>query len=155
MIRAFLDSSVLFASCVSLKGASREIVQQGLRGMVVLVISPVVLDEVERNLAEFPRYAMEALAVFHQYVDSVPFQIVQATQRQVRQAARYTALKDAPIVAAAKRAKVDYLASLDRRHLVGVELVAQRSGLQIVLPEELLRAIREQTSRSGAEPANS
>ena len=135
MIRAFLDSSVLFSSCVSLKGASREIIQHGLRGTVVLVISQVVLQEVERNLAEFPRRAKEALAVFHEYVDSVPFAVVKATNRQVQQAARYTASKDAPIVAAAKRAKVDYLVSLDRKHLVGVEVVARRSGLTIVLPD--------------------
>lgn len=41
----------------------------------------------------------------------------------------YTALKDGPIVAAAKRAQVDYLVSLNRRHLVGVAEVAQRSGV--------------------------
>jgi predicted nucleic acid-binding protein len=60
------------------------------------------------------------------------------------QAAEYCALKDAPIVAAAKRAQVDYLVSLDRRHLVGVKEVAQRSGLKIVLPSELLEKIRRQ-----------
>src|SRR5258708_1412723 len=110
MIRAFLDSSVLFSSCVSLKGASREIIQQALRGPVSLVLSPVVVEEVARNLAAFQRGSTEALAVFQQYVASVPFETVRATERQVQQAARYTALKDAPIVAAAQRAKVDYLA---------------------------------------------
>ena len=144
MIRAFLDSSVLFSSCVSFKGASHEIIKQGLRGTVALVISNVVLEEVERNLAEFPRGAAEALAVFHQYVDSVPFEIVRATERQVRQAAQYTEEKDAPIVAAAIRARVDYLATLDRKHLVGVAVVAERSGLKIVLPEALLGEIRNQ-----------
>ncbi len=59
-------------------------------------------------------------------------------------AATYTFLKDAPIVAAAKKATVDYLVSLDRKHLVGVQEVAQGSGLTIVLPEALLDAIRRQ-----------
>ena len=49
----------------------------------------------------------------------------------------------AAIVAAAKTAEVDYLVSLDRRHLVGVAEVAQGSGLTIMLPEELLRRMRE------------
>jgi hypothetical protein len=56
----------------------------------------------------------------------------------------YTFPKDAPIVAAAKKAQVDFVASFDRKHLVGVPHVAQRSGLAIVLPEQLLAAIRGQ-----------
>jgi hypothetical protein len=56
----------------------------------------------------------------------------------------YTHLKDAPIVAAAKRAEVDYLVSLDRKHLVGKADVADRSRLNIVLPSELLRTVREE-----------
>ena len=67
------------------------------------------------------------------FLDTVPFETVRPSKRQVLQAAQYSALKDAPIVAAAKRAQVDYLVSLDRRHLVGVPEVAQRSGLKIVL----------------------
>ncbi len=62
-----------------------------------------------------------------------------STKDEVLQVAAYTVLKDAPIVAAAKRAEVDYLVSLDRRHLVGVEAVSEGSGLKIVLPDELLR----------------
>jgi hypothetical protein len=41
-----------------------------------------------------------------------------------------------------KRAQGDFLVSLDRRHLVGQPDIAQRSGLRIVLPEELLEALR-------------
>jgi hypothetical protein len=50
----------------------------------------------------------------------VPFETVHPSKEQVLGAAQYTAVKDAPIVAAAKRARADYLVSLDRRHLVGI-----------------------------------
>ena len=76
--------------------------------------------------------------MFQQIVDSVPFEVTTPTPEEVRSAASYTAVKDAPIVAAAKRAEVDYLVSLDRRHLVGQPHIAQCSGLKIVLPDELL-----------------
>jgi len=141
MIRAFIDASVLFAASFSPTGASREIIRQAIRGKVTLVASKLVYDEAEKNLAD---KAPEALAAFHQFVDAVPFETVRPSKRQVLQAAEYSALKDAPIVAAAKRAQVDYLVSLDRRHLVGVKEVAQRSGLKIVLPSELLEEIRRQ-----------
>ena len=49
---------------------------------------------------------------------------------------------DASVVFAASYSPIDYLASLDRRHLVGVPEVAQGSGLNIVLPEEFLAALR-------------
>lgn len=75
---------------------------------------------------------------------SVPFEIVTATIEEVQHAAGYTKLKDAPIVAAAKHADVDYLVSLDRKDLVDVPEVSQRSGLTIVLPEDALAAIRRQ-----------
>jgi predicted nucleic acid-binding protein len=143
MIRAFIDASVLFAASLSPTGASREIIRQAVRGQVALVASKLVYEEVEKNLAD---KAPEALPAFRQFLDTVPFETVRPTKRQVLQAAQYSALKDAPIVAAAKRARVDYLVSLDRRHLVGVKEVAQRSGLKIVLPSELLGEVRRQAA---------
>lgn len=138
MIRAFMDASVLFSASYSSTGASREVTRLAFQGKVQLVISEDVVEEAERNLAV---KRPDALAVLHQILDSVPFQTVTPTREQVQQAASYTANKDAPIVAAAKRAQVDYLVSLDRRHLVDVPKVAKRSGLKIVLPEEALRQI--------------
>ena len=141
MIRAFIDSSVLFTACVSIRGASYAIIGQAIQGNVHLAISRLVLQETEKNLL---LKAPEALPLFHQFINSVPFTLVYPTKDEVLQVAAYTVLKDAPIVAAAKTAEVDYLVSLDRRHLVGVEAVSEGSGLKIVLPDELLRQIRLQ-----------
>jgi hypothetical protein len=102
------------------------------------VVSQLVLEEVERNLAD---KAPEALPAFQQLREILPFELVRPTKRQVLEAAVYTALKDAPIVAAAQRGRVDYLVSLDRRHLVGIPKVVEHSGLRIVLPQALLDEI--------------
>ena len=141
MIRAFLDSSVFFSACFSSRGASREILLEGLRGAVSLVVSDVVLEEVEENLSSAPR-ALILLDAFHYFLRTVPLEIVQATEHEVSLAARYTELKDAPLVAAARRARVDFLVSLDRRHLIGMPDVASRSGLKIILPGALLEHLR-------------
>ena len=139
MVSAFVDTSVLFAASYSSSGASREIIRLALQGKVQLVISDDVLQEAERNLgARYPA----ALEVFHQIIQAVPFEKVTPTTEDVQQAAAYTASKDAHIIAAAKRAQVDFLVSLDRRHLVGQPHVAQRSGLKIILPEQLLEVLR-------------
>ena len=141
MIRAFIDSSLFFAASLSSHGASNEILQAAVRGNVLLVISNLVREETERNLRDTVPHV---LAAFHAFLDAVPFELSNPTAQEVAEAAGYTFLKDAPIVAAAKKANVDYLASLDRKHLVGVPEVTQGSGLTIVLPEELLEAIRKQ-----------
>ncbi len=102
-----------------------------------------MLEEARRNLAaKLP----EALHLFEQILELIPFEVVTPTTEEVQVAATYTDYKDAPIVAAAKRAQVDYLTSLDKRHLVGVPEVAHGSGLKIVLPHELLTVIRQQSS---------
>lgn len=141
MIRAFIDASVLIAASYSPTGASREIIRQAIRGNVRLVASKLVFEETGKNLSA---KAPEVVVSLQQFLNTVPFELERPTKRQVLQAASYTALKDAPIVAAAKRARVDYLVSLDRRHLVGVPEVAQGSGLKILLPEELLEEMRRQ-----------
>lgn len=141
MMRAFLDASVLFAAAYSETGASREIVRQAIRGGVSLVISPLVLQEVSRNLQA---KAPEAVPDFELLCEVVGFEIVRPTTRDIKAAMEYTVPKDAAIIAAAKRAQVDFLVSLDRRHLVEQPDIAQHSGLRIVLPEELVEALRGQ-----------
>jgi len=141
MIRAFIDTSILFSACYSSSGASAEIIRENLRGNIGLVISALVLEEARRTLAQ---KVPQALPLFTQLLEAVPFEVVRPTKREVLAAATYTELKDAPIVAAAKAAQVDYLVSLDRRHLVGVEAVSQQSGLAIMLPDDFLSQLRRQ-----------
>ena len=141
MMRVFVDTNVFFSACYSESGASFELLQQSLQGNVLLVISSFVLEETARNLAA---KSPEDLQWFEDYKADIAFEIVDPTSAEVLAAASYTELKDAPIVAAAKHAQVDFLVSHDRRHLVGVAAVSAGSGLAIVLPEELLRLIRQE-----------
>ncbi len=143
MTRAFVDASVLFAAAKSETGASREIVRLAIQGEVRLVASQFVLEEVRRNLKA---KAPEAVAALDDFLNAVSFELVRPTKSEVEAAMKYVAAKDAPIIAAAKRAQVDFLVSLDRRHIVGVPEVEKRSGLNIVLPAELLEEIRKRIS---------
>jgi predicted nucleic acid-binding protein len=141
MIHVFLDASVLFAASYSSTGASRELIGLAFQDQVQLVISPDVLDEAERNLtAKLPK----ALVVFRQVMELLPIENLSPTKEKVQDAASYIEYTDAPIVAATKRARMGELShDLDRRHLVSVPEVAQSSSLQIILPQELLAAIRQ------------
>jgi predicted nucleic acid-binding protein len=140
MIRAFVDSSVFFAACLSGRGASRELLREATRGTILLVISELVRAETEKNLREAVPHVLPSLSTLF---DAVPFTFANPSIEEIAEAATYTFPKDAPIVAAARKAHVDYLVSLDRKHLVGIAEVAQGSDLAIVLPEVVLDAIRK------------
>lgn len=143
MIRAFMDASVLFSAAFSPSGASRAIIREGIRGNAALVVSDFVIEETKRNLRD---KRPDTLPVLQEILEAATFKMITPTTRDVSRAAIYTTLKDAPVVAAARKARVDYLTSLDRKHLVNAPEVAQRSGLKIVLPEQLLAEIRKYKS---------
>jgi predicted nucleic acid-binding protein len=120
--RLFLDASVLYAAIRSSRGHARELVMRGVRREIGLVTSAVVLAETRRN-----RYAAEPLLLmlFDRFTTEVRFEYIRPTTREIRAAAKRVNLKDAPIVAAARKAKVDMLVTFDRRHLLGKPLIAR------------------------------
>jgi predicted nucleic acid-binding protein len=139
VIRAFIDSSVLFAASYSQTGSSRRLLLEAIRGRVVLVIDQHILEETERNLAE---KAPQALAAYHTLIELLAVEVVEKPDGQeVGEAASYVHAKDAPVVAAALKAKVDYLVTWDRRHFIDDPQVAERSGLTIATPDVLVRLI--------------
>jgi predicted nucleic acid-binding protein len=62
---------------------------------------------------------------------------------ELKRAVTYINLKDAPIVAAAAKAKVDYLVTWDRKHFVDDPKVTERSGLMILTPDRLMVILKK------------
>jgi predicted nucleic acid-binding protein len=140
MTRVFVDASVLFSAAYSEKGSSREILRKGLRHEIVLVVSGFVIEEARRNLL---RKAPPALETFDQLMELLSPEIVaDPTLREVEAAGSYINLKDAPVLAAAIGAKVDYLLTLDRKHFIDDPRVGRESGLNIVTPDVLVAIVR-------------
>jgi predicted nucleic acid-binding protein len=138
--KAFLDTSVLFAAVYSQHGAARDLLKLALLQQVTLCVSALVYEETERNLQ---KKAPDKLAAFHALVQAVPFVVVPDPSREaVIAASAYTVLKDAPIVAAAIEAKVDYLTTYDRKDLLDQPEVAEKSGLRIVTPDVVVQVVR-------------
>lgn len=93
----------------------------------------------ERNLK---KDVPEAIPIFQEFLNTVEFKIVHPTKQEVEEAASCVDLKDASILAAARNAKVDYMVSLDTRHSVGIPKVKNCAKVEIVLPGEFLKRIR-------------
>ncbi len=118
----FIDSSVLIAAAISINGAARDLLLRGFRCDLVLYISDDVLTETERNLTRKAPEAVEAFGVFR---DLLVCRLVNPTAALVVSTAAIVEPKDAPIVAAAIRAKVRYLATYDRKHLLSQKEVIE------------------------------
>ena len=142
MIRVFLDASVLFAACYSQTGSSRDLLREAIRENVKIVLSEHVLEEARRNLAQ---KAPEALTAFRELLTAIKPQMARKpTSKELKQAAAYIHLKDAPVVAAAVKAKVDCLVTWDRKHFIDDPKVAEESGLMIITPDQLMAIVRKQ-----------
>jgi len=136
MIKVFLDSSVLFSAVFSDKGYARDLFELAEWGDIELVISEYVLEEVRRNLKNKASGVLDLLEVF---IESIPIKVVKNTNKKlVLQVAKYTHIKDAPVVASALEQKVDYLASFDRKDLVENNQVKKGSRLKIVMPKKVV-----------------
>jgi len=116
MPRIFMDSSVLFSAANSSKGHSRDLILMGANGEITIIISNFVLQETLRNLAGLKRPTVTEL---DQIIQNANIEVVDASKQAVLDAAKLIVLKDAPIIAAAKTAKVNMLISLDKKHILG------------------------------------
>ena len=137
--RIFLDSSVLYAAAFSPTGPARRLLLKGLQERVTLCISDLVLEETKRNLA---KNAPPALPYFTILADLLSPVSTNPTKADILRAAQIVHLKDAPIVAGAAKAKAEYLATHDVKHLVAEAQAIERAyGIAVLTPVALLRIL--------------
>ncbi len=137
--KVFLDTSALIAGIVSPTGSAREVLRLCEAGAVELLVSRQVLTEADRNLsAKLPalvpdyRHLMQRMS---------PTLVEDPTQEEVAQAVRVIHHKDAPILAAAISAEVDYLITWNTKHFHKLP-VARAVRFRIATPGEFLEEFR-------------
>jgi predicted nucleic acid-binding protein len=132
----FVDSSALFAAAYSVTGSAHDLVQAAIQARVTLVLSDYVLAETERNLlASAPR----AHPAFLRLRASLPYQVSNPPTPLVAETARVVVAKDAPIIAAARAARVELVATYDRKDLLSKrQEILAAFGVTVATPEEIL-----------------
>jgi len=137
--KAFLDASVLFAAAYSPRGSAYQVLRRALEGAITILVSEDVVVEARRNLEV---KAPEALADYELLVERLPLTITEdPTPEAIKGVSRYLNPNDAIILAAAITAQLDYFVTWDRKHLLSDPAVAEKSGLTIITPGDLLPAI--------------
>ena len=137
--KAFIDASVLFAAAYSPRGSAYQLLRQALEGAINILVSGDVLIEVRRNLEA---KAPETLADYELLVERLPLIIIEdPTPEAIKRVSHYLNPKDAIILAAAMAAQPDYFVTWDRKHFLSDPAIAEKSGLTIITPDDLLTAI--------------
>jgi predicted nucleic acid-binding protein len=107
-------------------------------GLFTLVVSRQVLDEAERNIRKkLPR----ALPNFAEQMAHLNLEIL--ANPSLEESAKWESIieaKDAPIIAAAVKAKVDRILSLNTKDFT--QEVAEKSGIPIQTPAQFVEDIR-------------
>ena len=130
---------MLYAVAFSATGPARRLILKGLEGSVALAISDLVLEETKRNLK---KNAPLALPYFNLLADLFSPFITNPSKADVLKATRIVYLKDAPIVAAAAKAKADYLATHDVKHLLShAKAIEEAYGIMVLAPAELVSVL--------------
>jgi len=141
-IKVFLDSSAVIAGVISSTGAARVLLVMSENGQIETFISEQVIAESERSIA---RKVPQALPEFRQTIKDARLRIVHnPTQREIEENLSLIAdPDDVPILLAAIKANVDYFATHNRKHFLDDPKVAEKSGIKIGTPGDVLAWIRE------------
>lgn len=141
-VNIFLDSSALIAGIMSKTGAAHALLLLGEDEDIMLTVSEWVVVESERSIAAKSPRNTEAL---RNTVIASKLKIVPNPSDEEIQANLYLINDpaDVPILLAAMKAKVDYLATHDRKHFLDDQKVTENSGLKIGTPGDVLAWVRE------------
>lgn len=132
----FFNASVVLAGLKSPKGGSGKILLWLKQKKIKGVISEIILDEVSRNHAKIGFNK----SVLEKKIKEI-FQIEEAPNQEI--VSHYGGIVvyfgDAHVLASAEQAKVDYLISLDQKHIL--ILKDNIKVFKIVTPGELIKEL--------------
>lgn len=138
MKKVFLDSSVLVAACASLSGASAFILGYSRKNRIRTFVSLDVVGEARHNVHH--KLNPEAKNRLIHYLKKARLELVaSATTEEVAESERHIHPKDAPILAAAKQRRVQFLVTLDRKHFLQPKVKIFAKPIEILTPGDFVK----------------
>jgi predicted nucleic acid-binding protein len=137
--KVFIDTSALIAGILSPTGAAHEVLRLCEAGVVKALMSRQVLVEADRNISEKLPALLSEYRVFLKHLS--PLIVEDPSKLAVEQACEIIHHNDAPILAAAIKASVDYLVTWNTRHFQK-KAVHDYARFPILTPGEFLEEFR-------------
>ncbi|MDI6744771.1 MAG: PIN domain-containing protein [Thermodesulfovibrionales bacterium] len=138
--KVFLDASALITGIASAKGAARAVLQLAETGLIEVFVSRQIIVEADRNIED---KLPELLNEYRKFIELLaPVLIDDPHWKEIKRFLTVINPDDAPILAAAVDAGVDFLVTWDRKHFIDKN-IRVHSNLKIVTPGEFLKYFRE------------
>lgn len=119
-MKVLLDASVIITGINSKNSASSVILELSQKGKIKTFVSSIILNEVVRNLNK--KFPEKILRDFLSYLPKSNFKKIEfRDELEVLQFQGITAQKDTHVIAAASKAKVDFIVTFDRKHLLSIK----------------------------------
>lgn len=136
MTKIFLDASVIIASMLSPTGGSFKVIRLGQLGQWAQITSQTVIDEVKDHTEKISKSAQE----IDQFIKEHSVIVRQRmTKLEIKPFIELVDGSDAHLIAGSKLTGVDFLVTLDKKHLLKEDIKKRFKPLNIVNPEDLLR----------------
>lgn len=135
-ITIFIDTSVLFSAVQSKIGASARIIGLCKKGLIKGFISDYVIEEAKWNARKLDQKQKQRLHIFLQQGRLEKAE--NPTTVEIKKYETVIKLKDAPVVAAAIKSKVDFLVTLDTRDFKKQSIQKVLKSLKILTPREFV-----------------
>ena len=132
MIKAVLDTNILISS-LFWKGAPYEIVQKGIGGAFIIVLSPEIIRETEDKLKNKFKFSVENTNAFLEVVALNSFIVEPMIKLRVVK----TDSTDNKIIECAVAGNVDYIVSGDK-HLLNIK---KHEQINIITPSKFLKLL--------------
>lgn len=140
MAKLFLDTNILVSACQSAKGASFALLDHARTRNLRLYVTDYVFDELKDVLTRNQK--TKELQAAQAFIKIPIWKKVTFTKEELLLALFVCPdPDDAPILAAAKKAKVDALVSFDRKHL-HTKAVAEYIGAPVITAGDALKILR-------------
>ena len=137
----YLDTSALFAGIWSAKGGARLILKLGEAGVIQLLLSSLVLTEIENALRSKAPDLLGALALMMDRSNILAVKSALPETLQQSQAFLHHS-GDAQVLAAAWDNSVDYFVTLDRKHFIDNHSLKSAVPFPIGTPGDFLSWFR-------------
>lgn len=139
-MKVFFDASVIIAAMLSSTGGSSLLLAYIKAGLIKGITSLTVIDEIleEDKFKKFNRSRKE----IEQFITGTGLLVRERiTSLDISPYQGMVDIEDAHLIAGANLTRCDYLVTLDKKHLLSVDIRKRFASLKIVSPKELLEEI--------------
>jgi len=139
-LTVFLDASVILAGMASPQGGSGFLLQAAKQKKITLIATPLIINEVNRHLAKLKLQSKQLKTLLNRQVIRLikdPEEIV------ISRCRRLTAdPDDAHVLAGAIVANVNFLLSLDKKHILTKRVKKHLFPIRVLSPKQFWQSLK-------------